>query len=228
MTFTVTPYGDNPFVPGAFGYSYNPDQLIAGDQHRVTQNVLVTAGTLVRGTVVGRTTNFSIQATAGTNTGNGTIGTILPGTGGAEQPSLSGAGYVLIATNATTFTVTDPEGNALPNATVGTAYVNAEIDFTITAGGTAFVAGDSFTLSVARTVGNFIACVKTAVDGSQVPAAILADTVTGPAQVGAYFTGEFNANAVTFDASWTLYDLAVALQARNIHLKSAVIAADPS
>jgi hypothetical protein len=231
MTFTVTPYGDNPFVPGAFGYSYNPDQLIAGDQHRVTQNVLVMGGTLVRGTVVGRQTNFSIQSTAGANTGNGTIGTILPGTGGDEVASFGAAGYSLVATSPTTFTVTDPEGTVLPNATVGTPYVNAEIDFTITAGGTAFVAGDSFTLTVSRTVGNFIACVKTAVDGSQVPAAIIVDNVIAtstPQMVGAYFTGEFNANAVIFDPSWTLYDLTVALQARNIHLKSPVIAADPS
>jgi hypothetical protein len=183
------------------------------------------AGQLVRGTVIGRQSTFSIIATHGTNTGNGTIGAITPGTGTQTSGS-----YSLVATSATTFTVTDPEGTALPNATVGTAYVNAEANFTITAGGTAFVAGDSFTLTSMETTGNFIACVKTASDGSQTPVAILADTVdatAAPAMVGAYFMGEFNANAVTFDPSWTISDLTASLQARGVHLKSAVIAADP-
>jgi hypothetical protein len=226
MALAITPYGDNPFLPGASAFSYTPDQLIAGQLQLVTHNVMVMAGLLVRGTVVGRQSNFSIQSAHGTNVGNGTIGSITPGV----TEEIAGA-YTMVATGATTFTVTDPEGAALPNATVGTAYVNSEINFTITAGGTAFAAGDSFTLTPQRTTGNFIACVKTASDGSQVPAAILADTVdatAGPALVGAYFMGEFNAGAVTFDPSWTIADIGVALQARAIHLKGAVTATDPS
>lgn len=225
MALNITTVGDNPFAPGAYGYQYQPDQLIAGPLQLVTHNVWVMAGLLARGTVVGRQTNFSI-ASARTGTGNGTIGSITPGT-----TTETAGPYTLVATGATTFTVTDPEGNALPNATVGVAYVNPEINFTITAGGTAFVAGDTFTLTSQPTTGNFIACVKTASDGSQVPAAILADTVdatAGPQMVGAYFMGEFNSRAVTIDPSWALGDIAVALQARAIHLKSSVSAADAS
>jgi hypothetical protein len=224
MTFTVNNVLDNPFQPGALGYAYTPDQLIAGPMQRVTQNVMVMAGVLARGTVIGRQTNFSFVATHGTNTGNGTVGTITPGAN-----TLTG-GYALVATSATVFTVTDPEGNALPNATVGSAYTNAALNFTITAGGTAFVAGDSFTFTSYQTTGNCIVCVKNAGDGSQTPIGILADAVdasAGPAFVGAYLTGEFNINAVIMDASWTGYDMMAALQPRNIHLKSAVIAADP-
>jgi hypothetical protein len=230
MAQTVTHFGDNPFVPGATAFDYNPDQLIAGTLQLVTHNVVLMAGVLPRGAVVGRQANFSIIAAHGTNTGNGTVGAISPGVGSEYGDSFA-AGYSLVATNAAVFSVTDPEGNAMPNATVGTAYANAEVNFTITAGGTAFVAGDSFTLTAQRSSGNFIACVKTAGDGSQTPAAILADScdaTAGPTLVGAYFMGEFNAAAVTIDPSWTTWDIAVALQARAIHLKGAVPAADPT
>jgi hypothetical protein len=226
MVLAITPYGDNPFLPAATAYSYTPDQLIAGQLQLVTHNVMVMAGLLVRGTIVGRQTNFSIQSAHGTNVGNGTIGAITPGL----TEEMTGA-YTMVATSPTVFSVTDPEGAVLPAATVGTPYANTEINFTITAGGTAFAIGDSFTLSPARSTGNFILSVKTASDGSQVPAAILADTVdatAGPALVGAYFMGEFNAGAVTFDPSWTIQDIGVALQARAIHLKGAVTATDPS
>jgi hypothetical protein len=226
MALSVTSIGDNPFTPGSAAYSYNPDQLIGGDLKLVTHNVMVMAGVLARGTVVGRQANFSVASTHPAGTGNGTIGTITPG-----ASVQTGGSYALVATTATNFTVTDPEGVLLPPATVGTPYVNAELNFTITAGGTAFVAGDSFTVTAQRTSGNFIACIKTASDGSQVPAAILADSVdasVNPVVVGAYFMGEFNAAAVIFDASWTAYDIGVALQARAIHLKGPVVAADPT
>jgi hypothetical protein len=127
--------------------------------------------------------------------------------------------------------VTDPEGNALPNATVGTPYVNAEINFTISAGGTPFVANDSFTLNALEATGNFILSVKTASDGSQVPSAVLATTTnatSGPQLAGAYVMGEFNQNAITFDPSWTLPALQLALRLYGIFLKSSVPAADPS
>lgn len=79
--------------------------------------------------------------TAGTNTGNGTIGSISGGTS-----PVSGA-YSIKFTSATAFTVTAPDGTSLPPGTVGTAYANPQINFTITAGGTAFAANDSFTIS---------------------------------------------------------------------------------
>jgi hypothetical protein len=226
MALTVTNVFDNPWQPGVVAFDYLPDQLIAGPMQRVTQNVLVMSGNLARGTVLGRQTNFSIQSAAGaSNTGNGTIGTITQG-----ATALVGT-YTLTATSATNWTVTDPEGNSLPAATTGTAYSNTNgLGFTLTAGGTAFAAGDTFTLAVSATTGNFIACVKTASDGSQTPVAILADSAnasSAPVMVGAYFTGEFNANAVTIDTSWTIPDIMASLQGRNIHLKSAVIAADP-
>lgn len=226
MALTPTNIGDQPATPGAVAFAYLPDQLIAGQLQLVSHNIVLMSGTLKRGSVVGRQANFSVASTHPAGTGNGTIGSITPGAN-----VQTGGPYLLVATGATTFTVTDPEGVALPNATVGSAYTNAEINFTITAGGAAFVAGDNFTLTAQRSSGNFILSVSSASDGSQVPAAILADDAdasVAPVVVGAYFMGEFNAAAVTIDTSWTLYNIAVSLQARGIHLKGAVSAATPS
>jgi Bacteriophage lambda head decoration protein D len=224
MNFPLTQVGDNPFAPGAWGYQYNPDQLIAGGLQLVTHNVVIMAGVLPRGTIIGRQTNYSITVGHGTNAGNGSVGSLSPGA------NVQVGNYSLLATSATVFSVTSPEGVAMPNATVGTAYANPQINFTITAGGTAFAAGDTFTLSNARSTGNCIICVKGASDGSQNPVAVLADSVdasVSPQLVGAYFMGEFNSRAVTIDPSWTLYDIAVPLQARGIHLKGPVVSADP-
>jgi hypothetical protein len=222
---TVTTVGDNAFIPGAFAETYVPDQLVAGSFKLVTQPITVSgSAVLPRGTVLGQLSSYSVIPAAGTNTGTGTIGTFTTGVGAQI------GNYTLTATGATTFSVTNPQGTAQANATVGTAYNVSGIGFTITAGGTAFVAGDKFTLNVVDSIGNFIECVKTASDGSQTPCAILvdyADPTSGPVRAGAYIAGEFNVNAVTYDASWTPELLTTALRQYSIFLKTSVTATDP-
>jgi hypothetical protein len=206
--------------------SFVSDQLIAGDFQLETQPIIIAAGALKRGTVLGLVSAQAITGAPGsTNTGNGTIGTISRSAGSKE------GAYALVATDATHFSVTDPEGGVLPAAVAGTAYNQQGVQFTITAGGTAFVAGDKFTLTSADATGQYIACVKTASDGSQVPTAILvddADATAGPVTAGAYLTGEFNARSIIYDASWTLALLRDALRARSIFVKASVSAAQPT
>lgn len=226
MTLSVSNFGDAAQQPGILAEAYIPDQLIAGRLHLVSQPIVLAAGTLQRGAVLGQQTNASIQVVAGSNTGNGTIAASSLSVGAAP---LTGA-YLAKATSSTVFAVTDPEGNALGNATVGSAFTSTGINFTITAGGTAFVAGDSFTLSVADSVGNYVLSVKTASDGSQVPVAILADYADasgGPVTTGAYLLGEVNANALYFDPSWNVATLTTALRPYGIFVKASVSAADP-
>lgn len=218
--------GDNPQQPSLQAQVYVPDQLIADARNLVSQPIVLGAGTLKRGTVLGQqsTNPISAAATAG-NTGNGTIGSLSVG-----SAPLVGT-YKATATSATVFAVTDPEGNALGNATAGTPFTSSEINFTITAGGTAFAAGDSFSILVADAVGTYIECVKTASDGSQTPVAILADDADasgGPVTTGGYVAGEFNANALTYDASWTLSALVSAARAYSIFIKSSVSGASPA
>ena len=228
MTLTVNSIGDNPATPGSIGYLYTSDQLIAGDLKMVTRGQATITGALLlpRGTILGQVTIGAVTSAAkgGGNTGNGTNTLLSAGT-----RAKTGVYQVRFLT-ATTYTVVNPNGYALPNGANG-AYVNPELNFTITAGGTAFVAGDGFDITVAAGASTFKKCVKTAVDGSQVPAGILvdvADASLADVNGGVYLTGEFNENRVAYDVSWTLADIRDALRPLGIFLKSAVIADPPS
>lgn len=219
MTLTATNQVNSPFAPGVSSEVFIPDQLIAGNLKLVTENITVASGAPLRGTPMGKITIGTAAATAGTNTGNGTISAI------ANEKGIKVGSYSLIATSATAFSVFDPNGARLKDATVGVAYSD-QIGFTITAGATAFAAGDSFAVAVASGSGSYVASVGTAVDGSGTPVGIIADNADatlGPVNVGMYVMGEFNSNVVSalMDASWTLATLAAALPS-NIFLKTAI------
>lgn len=221
----VNMIGDNPQQPGIWAETYIPDQLIAGNLKIVSQPIVLGAGRLPRGSVLGQISSNSVVVTAAANTGNGTVTAVSAGAG------VKLGNYALKATSPTEFSVTDPEGTALPPATVGTAYSDEGISFTITAGTVAFVVGDAFTLDVEDSIGTFILSVKTATDGSQTPCAILADSADaslGAVTTGAYVMAEVNANALTFDPSWTVQTLTTALRPYSLFVKSSVSAADPS
>ncbi|MDY7560212.1 head decoration protein [Pseudomonas sp. CCC3.2] len=226
MSLTPSSIRDNPQQPGVQAQVYIPDQLIADARNLVTQPILLGAGVLQRGTVLGQQTVNPFQATASSsNTGNGTLGGISVGT------AVEIGGYVLLATSATTFSVTDPEGVLVGNATVGTAFTNIEINFTLTAGGTAFAVGDTFTINVFDVVGTYIQCVRTASDGSQLPVAVLvdyADASAGAVTTGAYLAGELNVAALIYDASWSLPGLVSAMRPYGLFAKTSVSAAPPS
>ena len=66
MTVSVTNYGNNPEVPGAWDASYYPDQLIAGDKKIVTDNQAVVSGAAIlkRATVLGQVTATGIYKLA--------------------------------------------------------------------------------------------------------------------------------------------------------------------
>ena len=75
----------------------------------------------------------------------------------------------------------------------------------------------------------YTACLKTATDGSELPAAILVDDVdasTVDKDGGLYLTGEYNINAVTIDASWTTAEITHACEKSNIYLRNPVAAQD--
>lgn len=216
--------GDNAQVPGAYSAHYTPDQLIIDPRTLVSEPILLGAGTYKRGAVLGLQSAYPIAAAAGaTNTGNGTAGALT-----TSLTSQIGD-YVLTATSDTVFALVDPQGNALGDVTVGTAFAG-EIGVTVTAGTTAFVAGDTFTLTVSDAVGVFVACVKTATDGSADPVAILSDDVTATSTVsaGAYVAGEFNGASLSYDSGWNPALLFASLRKVGIHAKASVSAAPPS
>jgi len=159
------------------------------------------------------------------NTGNATVTSVTAG-----SKLISGT-YTAVCTASTTATVYNPLGEQIGVLTFGTAFKNPELNITITAGGTACVAGDTFYLLATPGSGLYVMATALATDGSENPTAILADfvdatggTVTGPV----YLAGEFNTNAMTFGDGITIANAAPALRIQGIYLKNAVTAADPN
>ncbi|HIF5759866.1 TPA: head decoration protein [Raoultella ornithinolytica] len=77
-------------------------------------------------------------------------------------------------------------------------------------------------LGMVTASGKYKLSVKTATDGSEVPAAILVDDVdasTTDQNGGLYLMGEFNQNRIIFDNSWAIPALKTALRPLAIFLK---------
>lgn len=109
--------------------------------------VTVASGqTLTAGAVLGRLTKRQAAAPIPTivGTGTGLISNLRFG------PFVQVGNYVitLLATSATAaFSVVAPDGTALPNGAVGTAYKSSHLSFSIADGGT-MTTGDSYTVAV--------------------------------------------------------------------------------
>jgi predicted RecA/RadA family phage recombinase len=134
--------------------------------------VIFAAGnTLSLGEVVGRITKaLGTESADGGNTGDGALSGISLG------PKAKTDNYTLecitAAADGGTFKVIAPDGSALPDAEVGVAYANEQINFTITDGATDFAVGDTFTIPVEEGSGKAAALDPSAVDGTQVAAGI--------------------------------------------------------
>ena len=90
---------------------------------------------------------FDGLGAAGANTGNPTFGTITPADT-AQQGS-----YLVLFSAATVFAVYKPDGTICKTAgATGTKFVDGGLSFTLTAGGTAAVSGDSFIITTAVAV----------------------------------------------------------------------------
>ena len=120
-------------------------------------------------------------ANTGGDTGNGTCSAIV------VQPGVIGGTYTFTCTVAgatATFTGVDPFGNILPPLTVGTAYNGGGLTFTITSGGTAYIVGDSFTVTTYTGNDEYYPVNASAYDGTQNAAGILVfQTYVGAATV---------------------------------------------
>lgn len=159
------------------------------------------------------------------NTGNATVGAM------SAAKSIKSGNYTAVCTGATAANVFDPAGDELGQLTFGVAFADAQIGFTITAGGTPCAAGDTFVIAAAPGSGAYALASASATDGTENPVAILADyadpslgNVTAPI----YIMGEFNANALTLGPGITLAAAKAALQPLSIFIKNSVSAADPS
>lgn len=86
--------------------------------------------------------------------------------------------YTVNMLTATTFTVLDPKGRAIGNGATTVAFVSNGLTFTITAGATPAVAGDTLPIVVGGTV-KYKLMEATATDGTQVPSVVIVGDATG-------------------------------------------------
>ncbi|HEY3847803.1 MAG TPA: head decoration protein, partial [Acetobacteraceae bacterium] len=139
------------------------------------------AGTItLGGTVLGKygpTTGAPVYAATGGNTGNFTCGAVV------ESAGATVGAYKIEFIAATVFNVTDPNGVFVGEGKTGVAFLGEGIGFTLTAGGTAAVAGDSATVTVAASAdaGKYGPLNLAGTDGTQIAAAILFNTLDASA-----------------------------------------------
>lgn len=129
---------------------------------------------LVAGQVLGKigvSTGAPTYAAGSGNTGTFTCGTVT------ESAGAKVGVYRIEFIAATVFLVADPDGAAVGEGNLGTAFSKGGIGFTLTAGATAAVVGDDATITVAANanVGKYTVYAPAATDGTQTAAAILFD-----------------------------------------------------
>lgn len=150
--------------------------------------------TILRDFLVNTGHTWNLQQTG---TGNGRL------TGGIGKSASVVQTITCTATSSTNFTVSGSVTGSMGSATVGTLFTHAQCDFTITAGGTAFVAGDTFTfnLSPKWTSLRFGGCGDPALRTCSVAGA------------AAMFDSSFAANAINTTSASLPIDITVQMQA---------------
>jgi hypothetical protein len=147
------------------------------DNHYSRDIVTVLAGSgadraLLTGMVLGRITKgVAASAAVAGNTGNGTI-TAAPAVGQAAKPGVYRVVCIEPAADGGKFAVEDPDGVLIGVATVGVEFTT-HLTFTIADGAADFVAGDSFTITVAAGSGKVKQIDFAATDGSNAACGIL-------------------------------------------------------
>jgi hypothetical protein len=176
---------------------------ISRDTVALTGGVLIQAGTVLGQQTVGAT---AVAAALGTNAGNGTFGAIAVGVGAV--PGV----YTVEFNDATHYVVNDPLGSEVGHGTTGVAFSAGGLAFTITAGGTAFVAADSFTVTPAAGTGKFAPLNVAATNGSAVAAGVLfgaRDTTTADKKgIAIVRSAELNASELTWPTGATTPQIA--------------------
>lgn len=130
------------------------------------------SGILLSGTVLGMlAVGAALASLEVDNTGNGTIAAGV--VGAAAQLGT----YRIAFTSDTAFAVTDPSGDAVGTGAVGTLFNTGGVSFTITAGATAFVAGDEGAITIDPGSGKYVPFDPAGSGGAQTAAGILVEDV---------------------------------------------------
>lgn len=209
---------DNGLDTNAFVF----DNLVLDDDYYTTPITLLSGqANLARGALLGCQT-ISCPTTGTKNAGNTGAGTCTSVTPGINTKlGTYTLTCITAATGGGTFQVVDPMGASLPNAKVGTAFADPQLNFTLNASGADFIVGDSFTIAIAAGSGKYVLSLAASTDGSQAPCAILVkntDATGGDTLTSAYTFGKFNTNGITFGTGQTAAGVMNALRVLGIFL----------
>lgn len=171
-------------LSGVLAFEENAEYGVCRENVTVTFETGMDVGAVVKRTITSGTGTYAADSG---NTGNFTCGTVT-----ITDPAEVG-NYRIVFTAATAFNLYDPRGNLITAGATGTA-VNGEVgmglSFTLTAGGTGAVAGDSATIAVAGTYKyKWVAA---------------ADIVTLPAQVGVVIESVRDLPSLTNSTDYTM------------------------
>jgi hypothetical protein len=209
----------------------NSPAILVGDSGPVSRNITLLSGeNRKRGAVLGLVPSGSANsaAKAGGNTGNGTLTPdVTAPVGAGAKTGVYQVRFIAAAANNGTFRVTDPEGFNIGEVVMaaGAGAFNNDIKFAIADGAADFVVGDGFDVTVAITGGKYKLSAIAAVDGSAVPAVILAedcDASGGDKVTVAYFSAVVDENALTYGAGHTPATCREPLRRVGIHLQASI------
>jgi hypothetical protein len=143
------------------------------DNHYSREEVTVATTDVTEiGQVVGKITKGAATAAADAgNTGDGAIGAIT--VGAAAKAGDYRLTIIEPGANVGTFIVEDPDGIGVGSGVVGTAFSGGGLSFTLADGATDFVAGDTFTITVAAGSGSYQNLDLSATNGANVAAGVM-------------------------------------------------------
>lgn len=211
--------------------TYTPDKLFDRETLQRKLTLKSGSGVHVRGELLGKITKgaaTSAVKASGANTGNGTL--VLDVT----TPILAKADLGITAVRFTTLTnvqVLSPTGVSYGNYVIGgsatnTITISDHFKFALTQGSTPFAIGDGFDISLAAGSGQYVLAVAAAVDGSDVPDAILleasVDTTSGAVDAAMAIRGRFAIQGVTFGADVTAANADDVLRSKGIFLQNVI------
>jgi len=176
----------------AQGISLNDIVFSERGNYESRETVSVLAGqTVSKGSVIGKVTAGSVPTTGTAGVGNTGDGTCTAVTGGVDvKVGTYTLTCIQAVLNGGVFTVQDPDGYALPNIVVGTAYTNNQINLIINDGGADFGVNDTFTIVVAAGGLQVRPINFSGVDGTEHAYGIMTDAVdaSAPSEYSRAFT----------------------------------------
>lgn len=212
--------------------TYTPDSLIADGKNIRGEVITVIsgAGSLVRGTLLGKISDGAVTAVGAADVPAPVAATITASPTATTAAKAGIHRFVCVTAGATgKFRHYDPDGSVVGDATTGTEYTGGGLTLTITDAGTDPALGEAFkvTVTIAAGSGKYKTSLAAATDGSETPCAILAEAVDATSADGegvSYYTGDFNADSITFGTGHTAASVKDGLRDRGIFLHTPVSA----